>query len=281
MFHSRALQRQLERMRAHAVGEWRGSWRRYDDKMKPTHPPAQATCSLRARDSGALEQKNTYDDKSTHTMTLASAEDLARANGLMLAFDDGAAVWCTLDIARQAAQPERADRAAVELIARHRSQRARAIFQYGCDEGSAWRLHGLTSIRDTCQVGPLPEECPPPHFRERSPATRRGWIWQSRKVHVSDASGRWESELLETEASGEMHDTLALELTGDAGAMAVPEADTLFHGPSDHLHGATLSFAWEAARDVCLRVSVAYGADGRLRSATSEYFKHVHWMVGR
>jgi len=322
-FTKAALARHWDRLSLSGIGEWRGAWTRYQmaDGRLQASPAFSAVCALTtgvcttSEEPSAIEQTNTYYEEGANvaprvvTMPVLTADSFGelplKKNSLIVLPDDAALVWSTLDfaapppppVAAGAAAPPRI--AAVELVCRFRSNRARVVLLYFGDGGVAtdgattWRLQKLTSIRDSCQAGPYDAPSFPtsehPSFWAGQPASSEGWIWEVKEVGVAAAAGGWASELPETKTSGSLDGTLADQLDAAGARTDLPEPDLLVHAPDalrfggeNGARGETeISLTWSAEKDVCLRASVVIDAQGRLSAARSSYWRHLHWHAAK
>ena len=295
-----------------SIGEWQGIWTRYHmaDGALSASPAFSAVCELRrggADHEATLEQTNTFYEGETGTaprvaamppLSAAAFAAMPDRNSVLLVPTTAAVVWSTLDFAA-AAPPSGTGRGALlELIARFQSRRARIVLQYGAAEGAAggtrWRLQGITSIRDGCGAAApqaTPSSTGAPRFWEEAPATTRGWMWEAHRVAVGPSKGEsssrghgWAVDLPEESSTGALNGTLSAELDTAAGRVDVPEPDLLVHAPDELSFngggGVTLSMAWAASRDACLRVGAGFDAYGRLHRVGCEYWKHLHGTEG-
>jgi hypothetical protein len=324
-FSHAALSRHWDRLLACSIAEWRGVWTRYQmsDGRLQAAPTFTAVCALKkggcgeaaSRPPAAIEQTNTYHEEGPASaptvvpMPVQTPETFgalaADKNSLIVLPDDSTLVWSTLDFA--AAPPPVTDgakgpprTAALELVCRFRSNRARVVLIYRGEPGAAdmtvrWRLAKFTSIRDNCQAGPHDAPTPPladlPPFWQGDQMASDAWIWEERKVAVlrdsagGDGGAVWDAELTESKSSGSLDAPLAEQLNAATARSDVPEPDVLVHAPDEMLLGGdtaprqetVVSLTWSAEKDVCLRASVVIDARGRLRTVSSSYWRHLHW----
>lgn len=330
MFSKAALSRHWERLVASSIAEWRGVWTRYQtsDGRLQAAPTFSAMCALKKggcanastgesvhRALAAIEQTNTYYEEGPDAapkvvpMPVQTPETFGALavdkNSLIVLPDESALVWSTLDFA--AAPPPVADGAtsppriaALELVCRFRSNRARIVLVYHGDPGGAdttvhWHLAKFTSIRDNCQAGPHDAPAPPradlPRFWQGAPVSSDGWIWEVKEVAVSrgsaevDRVAEWDADLTESKRSGSLDGALAEQLSAATARSDVPEPDILVHAPDEMSFGGAaasrqetiVSLTWSAEKHVCLRASVVIDARGRVRTVSSSYWRHLHW----
>eukprot|EP00967_Tisochrysis_lutea_P084640 scaffold118447_cov31-Tisochrysis_lutea.AAC.1 len=328
-FSKPALLRHWERLVTCGVAEWRGVWTRYHmvDNHLLAAPSFSALCALKTGGQEAgrnslpvIEQTNTYFEPGCDAaprvvpMPVQSIDSFialpSEQNTLIVLPDDNALIWSTLDFAALP-QSQASDRdgrprvAAVELVCRFRSNRARIVVLYQCNSSSAaetvWNLVKFTSIRDSCLAGPQDVPRTPgtdiPHFMRTQPALSDGWIWEVKKVSIAgdghaprsapSGSIQWDFELSESKSSGSLDGPLVDHLSTSTARSDVSEPDILVHAPTELRFGdldgrqeeANISLTWSPEKDVCLRVAVHISANGRLKYASSLYWRHLHWKA--
>ena len=289
MFAKSALTRHWDRLVVAGIGEWRGTWTRYQmlEGRLQAAPAFSAVCALSPSvvstsgvEHSAIAQTNTYyegaDAPRIVPMPVLTADSfcaLPSKNSLIVLPDTGVAFWSTLDFS------SRQNTAAVELICRFRSRRARAVLLYmGDPDGVQWRLDKFTSIRDALDDSPFPES-KLPGFCEQKPASSPGWTWTTNEVKVATGDV-WAADLPESSASGSLEGVLLQQLDVSKARADVPEPDLLVHAPDTMAFDGSgaktsISLTWSAEKDTCVRASLIIDPNGKLSTLRSSHWRHL------
>ena len=295
MFTATAMSRQWERLASSGAGEWCGTWTRYAPSgpdtpgLKPA-PPIRAVCSI-AHDGACLRQTNTYyeggEDDAPRVVehprrdatTFAAMPETT--NSIVLLPADGSVSWCTLAVGGGAGASIGADTAAVELIVRRGTRRARVVVVYkeSGAEGS-WRLRGVTSIREACESSADVPSAPrtasvggSDHFTAAEASLSAGWMCKTDVIQLRGADGAPLADPPETSTRTELDSTLSERLAKAHARPDVPEADVLLIAPDDILGpktsetaetAAEIGLVWCAAPGECLALTVSFDGRGRL-----------------